>query len=180
MLRPMRSPLCLFSTMWMPVFSDKFGPRNAIIISIFGSVLGFLGQAFTCPTLETSPNSTCIGVPGGFGLLVAVRALGGLFGGTISVAAAFIVVLYPQKQRGQQFAKMSACALSAFIFGPFVGGGLAQFGLRIPLYFAGASSILAMLLAMRYVIDPEELLASMKKKRKKRKNEMKGKNLAPL
>ena len=166
----------LISTMWMPVFSDKFGPRNAIIISIFGSVLGFLGQAFTCPTLETSPNSTCIGVPGGFGLLVAVRALGGLFGGTISVAAAFIVVLYPQKQRGQQFAKMSACALSAFVFGPFVGGGLAQFGLRIPLYFAGASSILAMLLAMRYVIDPEELLASMKKKRKKRKNEMKGKS----
>jgi MFS family permease len=91
-------------------------------------------------------------------MLVAVRALGGLFGGTATVAAAFIVILYPQKKRGQQFAKMSACALSAFVFGPFVGGGLAQFGLRVPLYCAAGLSFLAMLLAFRFVIDPNELL----------------------
>ena len=159
----------LVSTMWMPLFSDKFGPRNAIIVSIFGSIIGFLGQAFTCPTFETSPNSTCIGIPGGFGLLVAVRAIGGLFGGTISVAAAFIVILYPQKQRGQQFAKMSACALSAFVFGPFVGGGLAQFGLRVPLYVAGILSFIAFLLAIKYVVDPHELLLSIKKQKKQKK-----------
>ena len=159
----------LVSTMWMPLFSDKFGPRNAIIVSIFGSIIGFLGQAFTCPTFETSPNSTCIGIPGGFGLLVAVRAIGGLFGGTISVAAAFIVILYPQKQRGQQFAKMSACALSAFVFGPFVGGGLAQFGLRVPLYVAGIASFIAFLLAIKYVVDPHELLLSIKKQKKQKK-----------
>ena len=57
----------------------------AIIVSIFGSILGFLGQAVTCPTLESNPDSTCIGIPGGFGMLVAVRALGGLFGGTATV-----------------------------------------------------------------------------------------------
>ena len=153
----------LISTFWMPVFSDKFGPRKAIIVSIFGSILGFLGQSLTCPTLESNPNSTCVGIPGGFGMLVAVRALGGLFGGTATVAAAFIVILYPQKKRGQQFAKMSACALSAFVFGPFAGGGLAQFGLRVPLYCAAGLSFLAMLLAFRFVLDPNELLKLEKK-----------------
>jgi MFS family permease len=152
------SAAMLISTIWMPIFSDKYGPRSAIIVSIFGSILGFLGQALTCPTLESNPNSTCIGIPGGFGMLVAVRALGGLFGGTATVAAAFIVLLYKQKQRGAQFAKMSACALSAFVFGPFVGGGLAQFGLRVPLYVATALSTCAMFLAIKFVLDPNELM----------------------
>jgi MFS family permease len=152
------SAAMLISTIWMPIFSDKYGPRLAIIVSIFGSILGFLGQAVTCPTLESNPDSTCIGIPGGFGMLVAVRALGGLFGGTATVAAAFIVLLFKQKQRGAQFAKMSACALSAFVFGPFAGGGLAQFGLRVPLYVATGLSTCAMCLAIKYVLDPVELM----------------------
>ena len=170
------SAAMLISTMWMPKFSDKYGPRNAIIVSIFGSILGFLGQALTCPTLESNPSSTCIGIPGGFAMLVLVRALGGFFGGTATVAAAFIVLLYKQKQRGQQFAKMSACALSAFVFGPFVGGGLAQFGLRVPLYVAAGLSFCAMLLAIKYVLDPNKLMQkniskTVKDKQKKKKND---------
>ena len=35
----------LISTFWMPAFSDKYGPRPAIIVSLFGSLIGFLGQA---------------------------------------------------------------------------------------------------------------------------------------
>lgn len=90
-------------------------------------------------------------------MLVAVRALGGLFGGTATVAAVFIVLLFPQKERGKQFAKMSVGALSAFVFGPFVGGGLAQFGLRIPLYAAAGLSALAMIAAFYFVTDPNQL-----------------------
>ncbi len=159
------SAAMLISTFWMPVFSDKYGPRLGIIVSIFGSLLGFLGQGLTCPTLESSPDSTCAGIPGGFAMLVIVRFLGGLFGGTATVASAFIVTMYPQQERAKQFAKMGAAAMSAFVFGPFVGGGLAQFGLRMPLYVASALSGLAMLAAFKYVKDPEKLVEARDKAR---------------
>jgi len=118
----------LISTMWMPVFSDKYGRRPAIIVSLFGSLAGFLGQGLTCAT-----DSSGCGIPGGFGMLIGVRVFAGLFGGTTTVAAAFIVDLYPQEQRGKMFARLGSSAITAFVFGPFVGGGLAQFGLRVPL-----------------------------------------------
>ena len=153
----------LISTFWMPLFSDKYGPRLGIIVSIFGSLLGFLGQGITCPTFESSPDSTCVGIPGGFGMLVAVRFLGGLFGGTATVASAFIVTMYPQQERAKQFAKMGAGAMSAFVFGAFVGGGLAQFGLRVPLYVAASLSGLGMLAAFKYVLDPEKLVEARDK-----------------
>ena len=155
----------LVSTFWMPLFSDKYGPRLAIIVSIFGSLLGFLGQGLTCPTFESVPDSTCIGIPGGFSLLIAVRFLGGLFGGTSTVASAFIVTLYPQKQRAKQFAKLGAGAMTAFVFGPFVGGGMAQFGLRVPLFLASTLSAVAMLAAIQFVVDPQKLVEARDKAR---------------
>lgn len=131
----------------MPWFSDRFGRRKAIIVSIFGSLLGFAGQALSYS----------------FGMLVAVRALGGLFGGTSTVASAFIVDLYPLKERPKQFAKLGAGSMSAFIFGPFVGGGLAQFGLRVPLWTATGLSFSAMVAAIYFVHDTSDLCLPAKK-----------------
>jgi MFS family permease len=81
---------------------------------------------------------------------------------------------------------MSVGALSAFIFGPFVGGGLAQFGLRVPLYVAAGLSCLAMLAALRYVVDPNELKKQQQKvaatgsnKRKKRDSQTVDPNFKP-
>ena len=33
------------SSMWMPIFSDKFGRKKAVMLSIFGSLTGFVLQA---------------------------------------------------------------------------------------------------------------------------------------
>ena len=159
------------STLWMPVFSDKFGRRLAILVSIFGSLIGFLGQGLTCPVAETA-SVPCVGIPGGFYFLVFIRFLGGLFGGTATVASAFVVDLYPQKERGKQFAKIGISAISAFTLGPSIGGGLAQFGLRVPLFVATGFSLLAMVAAYIYVQNAEDLgLADRKKNDDLVKNE---------
>eukprot|EP00943_MAST-04B_sp_MAST-4B-sp1_P006502 g6502.t1 len=144
------------STLWMPIFSDKFGRRAAIIISIFGSFFGFLGQAVTCPLAE-STSVPCTGIAGGFYFLVFIRFFGGLFGGTATVASAFVVDLYPQKERGKQFAKIGVSAISAFTLGPSIGGGLSQFGLRVPLFVASGFSLLAIVAAYFYVHNAEDL-----------------------
>ena len=78
------------STMWMPSFSDKFGRRNAVIVSIFGSICGFLFSA----------------IAWNFGMLIFAKIFGGLFGGTATVAAAFVVDLYKPKERPKRFANL--------------------------------------------------------------------------
>ena len=165
LLHTAHSVATLISTFWMPLFSDRYGPRLAIIVSIFGSLLGFLGQGLVCPTFETSPESTCIGIPGGLSLFVGVRFLGGLFGGTGTVASAFIVIMFPQRERARQFGRISAGAMSAFVFGPFIGGGMSQFGLRVPLFIASALSAVAMLAAIKFVVDPQKLVDARDKAR---------------
>ena len=145
----------LISTMWMPLFSDKYGRRNAVIVSIFGSILGFLLTALAF----------------NFEFLIFAKIVGGLFGGTATVASAFVVDLYEQKERPKRFANLSNAAISAFIFGPFIGGALSQFGLRTPLWVSTGFSIVAWVLTLIYVQDPQVLLRKDKKEEEKVKSD---------
>jgi MFS family permease len=129
------------STMWMPSFSDKFGRRKAVIVSIFGSVCGFLFSA----------------IAWNYSFLMFAKIFGGLFGGTATVASAFVVDLYEPKERPKRFANLGSAAISAFVFGPFIGGGLSQFGLRVPLWVAVGCSTIAWVLTLIYVQDPRSL-----------------------
>ncbi len=173
------------STMWMPVYSDKYGRRKAVLMSIFGSFLGFFGQGITCPTVDSVAIGApaCVGVPGGFYFLVFIRFFGGLFGGTVTVASAFVVDLYPQKERGKQFAKIGVCAMSAFTFGPSIGGGLSQFGLRVPLFVAAGFSLVAMAAAFKYVHNAADLGIALNKKEseplKKKNDDLESVNVEP-
>ena len=88
------------------------------------------------------------------------RAFGGFFGGTATVTAAFIVDLYPESKRAGQFARLGGALLAAFVFGPFVGGGLAQFGLRVPFFAAAGLSFVAMAAALIFVQNPIDLPGS--------------------
>ena len=47
--------------------------------------------------------------------------------------------------------------MSAFVFGPFVGGALSQFGLRVPLWVAVGCSTIAWVLTLIFVQDPQTL-----------------------
>ena len=147
----------LISSFWMPTFSDKVGRRPAIILSIAGSFMGFV--------LSACADYVPTGTPA-FSYFIAMRCFSGLFGGTNTVANAFIVDLYDESERAKQFANLAAASVGAFTFGPFIGGGMAQFGLNILFWFAAALSLVAGALAWRFVKEPRALLAAMNNKGK--------------
>ena len=155
----------VLSSIWMPLLSDKCGRKQAVMVSIFGSLSGFLLQAFAdLPALQS------------FGFLLFARVWGGLFGGTVTVANAFVIDLYDKSQRGKKFVTIGMSMMMTFTFGGVVGGALAQISVVTPLYCAAGMSVLALVLCAIFVSDPKELV----KKVNERKEEVLKKTAASV
>ena len=98
--------------------SDKYGRKPLIMASLMGSFFGFLVQG-----LATDIGTFCAG-----------RVITGAFGGSVPIVNAYIVDLIPPPQRPKYFARLGSCVIVAFMFGPGIGAGLAQFTLRTPMF----------------------------------------------
>jgi MFS family permease len=134
----------LISSFWLPPISDKYGRKVAFILSIGGSIFGFLAMA-----LSTS-----------FTMLLVVRFVAGLFGGSPTVANAYIADVYPTKEQGGMFARLGVTIMCGVLLGPVLGGVLANiFGLRGPLWVATVASCIAMVCAVKYIVEPNELIS---------------------
>eukprot|EP00937_MAST-01D_sp_MAST-1D-sp2_P006194 g6194.t1 len=132
----------LISSLWMPKVSDTYGRRLAFFLSLIGSAAGF--------SLMAVSNS--------FEMLIAVRFLAGLFGGSATVANSYITDVYAPQERGAMFARLGATIISTVSLGPTLGAGLASaFGLRGPLWVATALSALALACAYAFVLEPAQL-----------------------
>jgi DHA1 family tetracycline resistance protein-like MFS transporter len=92
--------------------SDRIGRRPVLIFSLLGSALALAATAFA-DSLWT--------------LLVA-RALGGLFAGSISTAQAYIADVTTQENRAKYMGLLGASIGTGFVFGPFAGSLLVQYG----------------------------------------------------
>jgi MFS family permease len=132
----------LVSSFWMPKFSDSRGRRAAFIVSLVGSLGGFLGLALTQS----------------FTMLLIVRFTGGLFGGSMTVANAYITDVYDKNERTPMFTRLGAMMMSLVMIGPLLGSTLAQLlGLRGPFWVSAAMSSGALLFALAYLKNPAEL-----------------------
>lgn len=101
----------VFSPLWGQL-SDRWGRRPIILISVLGSSVSHLWFGFA-DTLT--------------GLFLA-RMLAGLFGGNISAAMAAMADLTPPNERSKGMGLVGAAFGLGFIFGPFIGGILADVG----------------------------------------------------
>lgn len=115
-------------------FSDRIGRKQALLISLFGTALGyfFTGYAIYHQNL----------------LLVFIsRFLTGFAGGNAGVCYATIADLSPPELRGKNFSLVSIGFSIGFTLGPFIGGKLSDsslvdwFNYAIPFYFAGLLSL---------------------------------------
>ena len=119
--------------------SDRYGRRPILVISIFGTFLGFLIFGFA-----TS-----------LAMLFASRILQGLTGGNLSVAQAYITDVTDAKSRNRGLGMIGAAFGLGFIIGPAVGGLLSNISYSVPAFVAAALSFINLLLIVFWL--PESL-----------------------
>jgi DHA1 family tetracycline resistance protein-like MFS transporter len=121
--------------------SDKYGRRPILFISILGSAIGYFVIGFA----ET------------LFLVFLARIIGGITGGNISTAQAYIADITTKENRAKGMGLFGAAFGLGFILGPAIAGILSKYGVHVPFFFAAALS-LANAVAL-YFILPESLKA---------------------
>lgn len=124
--------------------SDKYGRRPILFISILGSAVGYF----------------LIGWASTLFLVFLGRIIGGITGGNISTAQAYIADVTSKKNRAKGMGLFGAAFGLGFILGPALAGVLSKYGIHVPFYFAAALS-LGNALALYFVL-PESLKASLR------------------
>ena len=121
--------------------SDRFGRRPILLISVFGTFLGFM----------------LLGFANALWILFAARILDGITGGNLSVAQAYISDVTDAKNRAKGLGLIGAAFGLGFIIGPVTGGLLSQYGYNVPAFAAAALSFINFILIFAWL--PESLTA---------------------
>ena len=124
-------------------WADTFGRKIMIVLGLFifglSELLFGLGK-----TVE---------------VLFISRMLGGVSAAFIMPAVtAFIADITTMETRPKALGYMSAAISTGFIIGPGIGGFLAELGTRVPFYFAGALGLLAAVMSLILLSEPERQL----------------------
>ena len=149
-------------------------------LQLSGQVIGYLTAAFAIAQLIVSPiagkavdkygrkimivlglfifgiSEFLFGLGKTIEVLFISRILGGISAAFIMPAVtAFIADITTMETRPKALGYMSAAISTGFIIGPGIGGFLADFGTRVPFYFAGALGTTAAILSIILLREPE-------------------------
>ena len=119
--------------------SDRFGRRPVLLTS-----LAALGINYLIMALATSLYMLFIG-----------RFLSGIAAATFSTSNAYMADISTPEKKAQNFGMLGAAFGMGFVFGPLIGGFMADFGTRAPLYAAAALSFANCLFG--FFVLPESL-----------------------
>jgi DHA1 family tetracycline resistance protein-like MFS transporter len=145
--------------------SDRYGRRPILMISILGTAISFLLLGLAKPvgawfagsivaplsgqTVE-AVTSLCV-----LGVIFLSRFLGGLSGGNITVAQAYISDVTDAQNRARGLGLIGAAFGLGFIFGPAVGGILSRWGYAVPALAASALALVNLIIV--FFTLPESL-----------------------
>lgn len=126
----------------MGALSDRFGRKPILLIALAGLGLDNILMALA-PTI---------------GWMVFGRALGGVFGATISVANAYMADVTTSKDRASAFGLIGAAFGVGFIVGPLLGGVLGDIDSRLPFYCAAGLSLINIIFGLLFLEEslPQE------------------------
>jgi MFS transporter, DHA1 family, tetracycline resistance protein len=130
--------------------SDKHGRKPVIVISLFLNAIGYILFAYTQSYI----------------MLLISRIIAGIGGSSIGVAQAYIADVTTKENRSKGMGLIGAAFGLGFVFGPLIGGFLAEYGYMITGFAAAGFSLLAFLLTLIYL--PESNInreVSVQKKR---------------
>jgi len=131
--------------------SDRFGRRPVLLISLVGTLLGFLLLGFANTLL----------------ILFVARILDGLTGGNISVAQAYISDVTDARNRAKGLGMIGAAFGLGFIIGPASGGLLSQWGYAVPAFVAAGLVTINLIMVALWLpesLTPEKRASMTEKK----------------
>lgn len=132
--------LCQFiSAPGLGALSDRFGRRPILLISLFGSVVGYI----------------LLGIGGSLWILFLGRIIDGLTGGNISTIYSYIADITEPKDRGKYFGMLGAAGGVGFMMGPAIGGLTSLISLSAPLYLAAVITLIN--IVWGYLVLPESI-----------------------
>lgn len=120
-------------------FGDRYGRRPVLLVSLVGQALGYL----------------IFGLGGSLWMLFLGRLIGGITGGNLSTASAYIADVSKPEERTKNFAIISTAWSLGLILGPALGGLFGQFSLETPAFAAAVVTVLNVLLGIFFL--PESL-----------------------
>jgi MFS family permease len=122
--------LCsLISTPIIGNLSDRYGRRRLLLLSQAGTCAGFLMLA----------DSSALW------MVFAGRILDGITAGNLSLAQAYISDHTKPENRAKAFGVIGVAFGVGFMFGPGIGGVLAEYGMHVPFIAAASLSLLSII-----------------------------------
>lgn len=134
------STTALVSTYLNSKLSDIVGRRICILISLIGSMTGFIAMALV-------ENYT---------QLLLARIYCGCTSGSMTIVQAYVTDAIPKHQLSGYFSKMQGAIVLTFMVGPLVGGAMVSVSggnLSAPYYFASGVASIGFLFAYFYLHD---------------------------
>ncbi len=128
------------AAIWGGILSTSF----AVMQFLFGPILGSLSDRFgRRPVLLISlavmaADYLLMAVVSSIWLLLIGRIIGGITAATHSTANAYVADISQPHEKAARFGLIGAGFGLGFVFGPIVGGLLAEYGTRAPFYAAAA------------------------------------------
>mmetsp|Transcript_6127 Transcript_6127/g.13612 ORF Transcript_6127/g.13612 Transcript_6127/m.13612 type:complete len:564 (-) Transcript_6127:171-1862(-) len=119
----------------MGKLADRWGRRQVLVMSLFGSACGAWAQ----------------GLAVSFPMLVTARILSGACGAVGSTANVYVSDITHRSVRCEYLGYLMSSNGAAFAFGPGLGGGLSRFGLNAPVIVNGALCCIAGVIAYFYL-----------------------------
>jgi len=107
-------------------FSDRFGRKPLLLISIAGTFLSLI----------------MLGFARSIAIIMISRFLDGVTGGNITVAQAYIADVTDDKSRAKGMGMIGAAFGLGFILGPASGGLLSQWGYAVPAFVSAGLSLI--------------------------------------
>lgn len=126
---------------------DRHGRRPVLLISLIGQAAGYL----------------VFGIGGSLVVLFLGRLIGGITGGNMSTASAYIADVSKPEDRAKNFTLIGVAWGLGLVLGPALGGIFGEISLEAPAFFAAALSMLNVLVG--YFILPESLPVDQRDKK---------------
>jgi MFS transporter, DHA1 family, tetracycline resistance protein len=150
--------------------SDRYGRRPILLVSVFGTFIGFLllgladpiGRSLSAWAAPQAANLIIVAI------LFISRILDGVTGGNISVAQAYITDITDEQNRAKSLGLIGAAFGLGFIIGPAVGGTLSQWSYSLPAFVAAGVAFLNLLAIFFFLpesLTPEGIQAAAQRQR---------------